>query len=80
MDNSIDERHIFHRLRVLNPYRDFFILIVFILTKIIGPMGASAVVPAEPATFWISADHFVKGEAIDLAREAPAVFHVGKID
>jgi hypothetical protein len=50
----------------------FSLIFVLILTMIFGTIGASAAVPGEPDTFWISAYHFVKGDEIDLTREAPA--------
>jgi hypothetical protein len=50
----------------------FSLIVVLILTMVFGTVGASAAVPEEPETFWISIYHFVKGDEIDLAREAPA--------
>jgi hypothetical protein len=50
----------------------FSLLIVLILTMVFGAVGASAAVPEEPSTFWISVYHFVKGDEIDLTRAAPA--------
>ena len=50
----------------------FSLFVVLILTLVFGTIGASAQVPGEPDTFWISAYHFVKGDEIDLTRDAPA--------
>jgi hypothetical protein len=50
----------------------FSLIIVLVLTMVFGTMGASAAVPEEPATFWITVYHFVKGDEIDLTRGAPA--------
>lgn len=50
----------------------FSLIVVLILTLAFGTVGASAAVPEEPATFWITIYHFVKGDEIDLTREAPA--------
>ena len=56
----------------------FTLMIVLILTLIFGTVGASAAVPEEPGTFWISAYHFVKGDEVDLTREAPVTILVVK--
>ena len=50
----------------------FSLFLVLILTMIFGATGVLAAVPEEPSTFWISAYHFVKGDEVDLTREAPA--------
>jgi hypothetical protein len=50
----------------------FSLIFVLIITMIFGATGALAAVPDEPDTFWLSAYHFVKGDEVDLTREAPA--------
>ncbi len=58
------------------------ILIVMILVMVFGAVGASAAVPEEPSTFWISHYYFVKGDElnddISMARDAPVTLHFVK--
>jgi hypothetical protein len=56
----------------------FSLIVVLILTMVFGTIGASAAVPDEPSTFWISAYHFIKGDEIDLTRAAPVNIQVIK--
>lgn len=51
------------------------ILATLILTLV---MGAVTVFAQEPTTFFISVYHFLKGDEIDLSREAPVMIAVVK--
>lgn len=52
------------------------ILAALILTMVFGAVGVFAA--EEPTTFFISVYHFVKGDEIDLTREAPVRISVVK--
>jgi hypothetical protein len=51
------------------------ILVTLLLTLV---MGAVTVFAQEPTTFFISVYHFLKGDEIDLSREAPVMIAVVK--
>lgn len=52
------------------------ILAALILALVFGAVGVMAA--AEPTTFFLSVYHFVKGDEIDLAQDAPVMIHVIK--
>jgi hypothetical protein len=54
----------------------FSLVVVLILTMAFGTVGASAAVPEEPTSFWITVYHFIKGDEIDLTRAAPVNIYV----
>jgi hypothetical protein len=58
------------------------ILVVMILVMVFGAVGASAAVPEDPSTFWITHYYFVKGDElnddISMSRDDPVTVHIVK--
>lgn len=52
------------------------VLAALVLALVFGAVGVMAA--AEPTTFFISVYHFVKGDEIDLAQDAPVMISVVK--